>query len=60
MESKASRGCSAAGSVGPEGFTVRKYCVELIGTFFLMFTVGMTVVKPLDAGALAPVAIGSA
>src|SRR5258708_5500020 len=36
-----------------------KYVVEFIGTFFLVFTVGMTVMKPGDAGSLAPVAIGS-
>jgi aquaporin Z len=37
-----------------------KLIVEFIGTFFLVFTVGMTVVKPNDAGPLAPLAIGSA
>ena len=37
-----------------------KYVVELIGTFFLMFTVGMTVLSPKDAGNFAPLAIGSA
>lgn len=43
-----------------------KYLVEFIGTFFLVATVGFTVVKaadasqPGDAGALAPLAIGSA
>ncbi len=41
-----------------------KYLVEFIGTFFLVFTVGMTVIntaKPGDnsAGAMAPLAIGS-
>ena len=36
-----------------------KYIVEFIGTFFLVFTVGMTVKSP-DAAALAPLAIGSA
>lgn len=35
-----------------------KYVVELIGTFFLVFTIGMTVVEP-GAGTLAPVAIGA-
>lgn len=39
---------------------MRKYIVELIGTFFLVFTVGMTVIKPGDAGHMAPLAIGSA
>ncbi len=38
---------------------VAKYVVEFIGTFFLVFTVGMTVKSP-DAAALAPLAIGSA
>ncbi|WP_390677844.1 MIP/aquaporin family protein [Aquisphaera giovannonii] len=36
-----------------------KAVVEFIGTFFLIFTVGMTVKTP-DAAALAPLAIGSA
>jgi aquaporin Z len=36
-----------------------KYIVEFIGTFFLVFTVGMTVIDP-GAGNLAPLAIGSA
>ena len=41
-----------------------KYLVEFIGTFFLVFTVGMAVIntaKPGDnsAGAMAPLAIGS-
>lgn len=38
---------------------MRKYVVEFIGTFFLVFTIGMTVLKPGDAGLLAPLAIGS-
>jgi aquaporin Z len=38
---------------------MNKYIVEFIGTFFLVFTVGMCVIKP-DAGSLAPLAIGSA
>jgi aquaporin Z len=38
---------------------VRKALVEFIGTFFLVFTVGMTVKMP-DASELAPLAIGSA
>lgn len=37
-----------------------KYIVEFIGTFFLVLTVGMTVIGPGDAGAMAPLAIGSA
>lgn len=36
-----------------------KYVVEFIGTFFLVFTVGMTVLDPGSAGNLAPLAIGS-
>ena len=38
---------------------MKKYLVEFIGTFFLVFTVGMTVIDP-GAGNLAPLAIGSA
>lgn len=37
-----------------------KYVYEFIGTFFLVLTVGMTVLNPNSAGALAPLAIGSA
>ena len=36
-----------------------KYVYEFIGTFFLVFTIGMTVLDPGGAGALAPLAIGS-
>lgn len=36
----------------------RKLIVEFIGTFFLVFTVGMVVIEP-GAGAMAPLAIGS-
>jgi aquaporin Z len=39
--------------------SIGKYVVELIGTFFLVLTVGLCVLKP-DAGAIAPLAIGSA
>jgi aquaporin Z len=42
-----------------ESMAVAKAVVEFIGTFFLVFTVGMTVKSP-DAAALAPLAIGSA
>jgi aquaporin Z len=35
-----------------------KYLVEFIGTFFLVLTVGCTVLKP-DASTMAPIAIGS-
>ncbi len=37
----------------------KKLIVEFIGTFFLVFTVGMTVKAPDGAGALAALAIGS-
>lgn len=36
-----------------------KYIYEFIGTFFLVFTVGMTVLGPNSAGIMAPLAIGS-
>jgi aquaporin Z len=39
---------------------MNKYIVEFIGTFFLVFTIGMTVLAPGGAGAMAPLAIGSA
>jgi aquaporin Z len=38
---------------------MKKYIVELIGTFFLVFTIGCAVVGT-GAGALAPLAIGAA
>ena len=38
---------------------MNKYLMELVGTFFLVFTIGCTVVGNA-AGALAPLAIGSA
>jgi aquaporin Z len=38
---------------------VNKYLVEFIGTFFLVFTVGMCVIKP-GADSFAPLAIGAA
>ena len=37
---------------------MKKYLVECIGTFFLVFTIGNTVIAP-GAGALAPLAIGA-
>ena len=40
--------------------SLAKYLVEFIGTFFLVATIGFTVLKPGDAGNLAPLAIGSA
>ncbi len=36
-----------------------KYLYEFIGTFFLVFTVGMTVMNPDSVGNFAPLAIGS-
>src|SRR6476646_2835297 len=38
---------------------MKKYIVDLIGTFFLVLTIGCVVAKPKDAGELAPIAIGS-
>src|SRR5215831_1998865 len=38
---------------------MNKYLMELVGTFFLVFTIGCTVVGN-GAGMLAPLAIGSA
>src|SRR6476620_4416515 len=40
--------------------SLTKYLVEFIGAFFLVATIGFTVLKPGDAGNLAPLAIGSA
>jgi len=37
---------------------MNKYLTEFIGTFFLVFTIGMCVIDP-GAGAMAPLAIGS-
>lgn len=37
---------------------MKKYLVEFIGTFFLVLTVGMTMIDP-GAGPLAPLAVGS-
>jgi len=39
---------------------MKKYLVEFIGTFFLVLTVGMSVVDPGSIGNFAPLAIGSA
>src|SRR5258706_6860172 len=39
--------------------SMKKYLVEFIGAFFLVMTVGMTVINP-DYGVIAPLAIGSA
>jgi aquaporin Z len=38
---------------------IRKCAVEFTGTFFLVATIGFAVLTPNDAGAMAPVAIGS-
>jgi len=38
---------------------MNKYLVEFIGSFFLVATIGFAVLKPGDAGAMAPLAIGS-
>lgn len=35
-----------------------RYLYEFLGTFFLVLTIGLTVIPPNDAGPLAPVAIG--
>jgi aquaporin Z len=37
---------------------MKKYVTEFIGTFFLVFTIGMCVIEP-GIGALAPIAIGA-
>lgn len=37
---------------------MKNYLTEFIGTFFLVFTIGMCVIEP-GAGAMAPLAIGS-
>jgi aquaporin Z len=42
-----------------QAFPMKKYLTEFIGTFFLVFTVGMTVIEP-GADGFAPLAIGSA
>src|SRR5207247_2336593 len=50
------------GSTGKGGSAMlRKLVVEAIGTFFLVLTVGQTVINPANqpSGALAPLAIGS-
>src|ERR1019366_8277551 len=46
-------------TVAPATLPMKKFLVEFIGTFFLVFTVGSTVIAP-GAGSLAPLAIGSA
>src|SRR5580658_2900916 len=46
------------GSLHSGKIPMKRYLVEFIGTFFLVFTVGSTVIAP-GAGILAPVAIGA-
>lgn len=38
---------------------MKKYIVEFIGTFFLLFVIGLSVIEPGGAGAMAPLAIGT-
>lgn len=38
---------------------MKNYVVEFIGTFFLVMVVGLTVIEPNSAGAMAPLAIGA-
>lgn len=38
---------------------MKNYIVEFIGTFFLVFVIGLCVIEPGGAGAMAPLAIGS-
>lgn len=38
---------------------MNKYIVEFIGTFFLLFVIGLCVIDPGGAGAMAPLAIGT-
>jgi aquaporin Z len=45
--------------IQPPKKSMKKYLVEFIGTFFLVLTIGMTVIDP-GAGNFAPLAIGSA
>jgi aquaporin Z len=37
---------------------MKKYVVELIGTFFLVFVIGMSVRAPMGSGVIPPIAIG--
>ena len=39
---------------------MKKYTTELIGTFFLVLTIGCTVIRGAGAGVIPPLAIGSA
>ncbi len=38
---------------------MKNYVVEFIGTFFLVLVIGLTVIEPGGAGAMAPLAIGT-
>ena len=38
---------------------MKNYVVEFIGTFFLLFVIGLCVIEPGGAGAMAPLAIGT-
>jgi len=38
---------------------MKNYMVEFIGTFFLVFVIGLCVIEPGGAGAMAPLAIGT-
>lgn len=38
---------------------MKKYIVECIGTFFLLFVIGLCVIEPGGAGGMAPLAIGT-
>jgi aquaporin Z len=38
---------------------MKNYLVEFIGTFFLVFVIGLCVIEPGGAGAMAPLAIGT-
>ena len=38
---------------------MKNYIVEFIGTFFLLFVIGLCVIEPGGAGAMAPLAIGT-
>lgn len=38
---------------------MKKYVVEFIGTFFLLLVIGLCVIEPGGAGAMAPLAIGA-
>jgi aquaporin Z len=42
-----------------KGDTMKNYVVEFIGTFFLLFVIGLCVIEPGGAGAMAPLAIGT-